>query len=670
MKKTSVKDITKFREAIKNVVSMLVARNIPVIERGDKAYVEYNKAGEPLCICIPSIPDDASDKFLMAVRGFIDHEVAHVLFTDSTKATSFVWNAVEDTFIERKMGEMFKGSRANLINTQKHVIDTVFIPKEMEAIAEKLGDQTRMFMEFYLVPVLRAWNDQTPFIDYMEDRWESVKEPVSILIKHGVDKMIPKISSTSDSVAVAALIVRLLVDKPMESKEPDGSDSKEKGKGKSSSEPSEDDCGSGSDLPWHDESDEQEQSDAPGDGEEKGSPESSESEGSEAASADAGDGGSAESEEDKKSDGIGDEPSDAESGTGDIPKPTKGDLEKLESTKLPKGAMDMSMEGAMKMIISSESELSTGYRPYERTYDFMGRLEHASEFFRNVLATSPKGFHMYGDADNYMVIPKHEAVFNKNIKPLIGDDIVATLAKDLERTIASQNRNQFVPGQRRGRLHGPSLYRLSVDDDRVFRKLEVKRAVNSCVQIVIDMSGSMRGQKIKTACAAAYTLADALARINVKTMITGFTTSSLAMPGKSEFNRSEALFLPIIKGWETPISSKQTICNLGALAGTMILAENIDGESILALLQHFSGRQEDRKIMIVLSDGSPAAQGRGLTGHLKMVTKQIEQDTDIHLLGIGILTDAPRRFYRDNICLNNVGDLAETLIKQMQRLLS
>jgi hypothetical protein len=96
----------------------------------------------------------------------------------------------------------------------------------------------------------------------------------------------------------------------------------------------------------------------------------------------------------------------------------------------------------------------------------------------------------------------------------------------------------------------------------------------------------------------------------------------------------------------------------GALAGTMILAENIDGESILALLQHFSGRQEDRKIMIVLSDGSPAAQGRGLTGHLKMVTKQIEQDTDIHLLGIGILTDAPRHFYRDNICLNNVGDLA------------
>lgn len=317
MKKTSVKDITKFREAIKNVVSMLVARNIPVIERGDKAYVEYNKAGEPLCICIPSIPDDASDKFLMAVRGFIDHEVAHVLFTDSTKATSFVWNAVEDTFIERKMGEMFKGSRANLINTQKHVIDTVFIPKEMEAIAEKLGDQTRMFMEFYLVPVLRAWNDQTPFIDYMEDRWESVKEPVSILIKHGVDKMIPKISSTSDSVAVAALIVRLLVDKPMESEDPGESKENGEGKGKSSSESSHDDCGDG-DLPWHGD-------DEPEDSEEKDSPGSVDNEEGETESADdgdGGDGGSSKSEEDKKADGIGDEPGDSESGAGDIPKPT------------------------------------------------------------------------------------------------------------------------------------------------------------------------------------------------------------------------------------------------------------------------------------------------------------------------------------------------------------
>lgn len=650
MKKVSVKDIVTFREAVKNVVSMLVSRNIPVIERGDKAYVEYAATGEPLLICIPSIPEDASDKFLMAIRGFIDHEVAHVLFTEGAVGAGFVWNAVEDTFIERKMGEMFKGSKSNLINTQNHIIDSVFVPKESEAVAGLLGDPTRMFMEFYLVPVLRAWNGQTPFIDFMESRWELVKAPVSILLKHGVDKMIPKINSTNDSVAVAALIVRLLIDKPEESEDKDkNKDGKSKSSGEGSPPPEDD-------VPWHEDPDEEKQEES-----ESGNAESDEPDE---------EGKTDEDDEPGKSDKNPGDDENENPGLGDIPKPTKADLEKLKKTELPDGSLDMSMEGAMKSIISDESENCYGYRPYERTYDFMGKLEHASEFFRKILASEPNGFDMYGTDENYQIIPRHESMFEKRIKPLVGDDIVATLAKDLERAIASQNRTQFIPGQKRGRLHGPSLHRLSMDDDRVFRKRDVRRAVNSCVQIVIDLSGSMNGTKIRTACAAAYTLADALARINVKTMITGFTTSTRPVPGKHEFNRSEALFLPIIKSWDTKVTDLQTILNLGALSSTITLAENIDGESILALLQHFASRQEDRKIMIVLSDGMPQCQGRGIVDHLRQATRQIENDSDIHLLGVGIMTDAPSRFYKDSICLDTVSDLSETLIKQMQRLLA
>lgn len=656
MKKTSVKDVIKFREAIKNIVSMLVDRDIPVIERGAKAYVEYNVKGEPVLICIPSIPDDASDKFLMTIRGFIDHEVAHVLFTDGVVGKGYVWNAVEDTFIERKMGEMFKGSKANLLNTQRHVIDTVFTPKESEAIADKSGDPTRMFLEFYLVPVLRAWSGQLPFSDYMADRWERVKEPVSLLLKHGVDKMIPNIQSTNDSVAVAAKIVQLLVDKPMKDKS-DPSESEEtppeKKKSDSSSptpEPSEDECDGEDDAPRPDDGECEPNEDDKAKGGD-GEPESD-----------------GESEDDESESDGGD--GDGSTGTGDIPKPSKEDLDRLGAMELPEGSDDMSMEGAMKSIIASESEFLTGYRPYERTYDFMGKMEDAYGFFENIISSGVKEFDMYGYPGNYSVLPAHESMFEKHIKPLIAGDIVATLAKDLERAIASQNRTQFIPGQRKGRLHGPSLHRLTLNDDRVFRKKDIRRAVNSCVQIVIDMSGSMNGTKIKTACAAAYTLADALSRINVKTMITGFTTSTRPVPGKGEFNRSEALFLPIIKTWEAPVSGKQTMINMGATAKTMVLAENIDGESILALLQHFSGRQEDRKIMLVLSDGMPQAQGRGLSEHLKQVTKQIEEESDIHLMGIGIMTSAPRHYYRDNICLSSVGELSETLINQMQRLLS
>lgn len=652
MKKTTVKEIIKFREAVKNIVSMLTERRIPVIERGAEAYVQYDtKTGQPVLICIPSIPDDASSEFLMAIRGFIDHEVAHVLFTEGLTGKGFVWNAVEDTFIERKMGEMFKGSKSNLINTQNHVIETVFIPKEKDALAEKSGDPTRMFFEFYLVPILRSWSGQLPFIDYMKDRWERVSEPVSLLLKHGVDKMIPNIQSTSDSVAVAAKIVQLLVDKPMESKDEDKSDEGESSPG------------------LDDSSDEPQPDSVPG-------AEQPSLKGLSDKTSDTNDG----SEETTDSDGGTDsEGSDAEEGekeddateTGDIPKPSKKDIARLEEIELPEGSDDMSMEGAMKSIITRESLFSTGYRPYERTHDFMGKMEDAAEFFSNILSKRSLEADMYGDVENYRVLSKHESVFDGKIKPLIAGDIVATLAKDLERAIASKNRTQFIPGQRRGRLHGPSLHRLTLDDDRVFRKKDIRRAVNSCVQIVIDMSGSMKGsKKIETACAAAYTLADALSRINVKTMITGFTTSTSSVRGKKEFNRSEALFLPIIKTWEAPVTGKQLMLNLGATVSTMILAENIDGESILALTQHFSSRTEDRKIMLVLSDGAPASQGHGLTRHLKNIAKQIEEDSDIHLMGIGIMTDAPRHYYRDNICLNEVSELSETLIKQMQRLLS
>ncbi|WP_154943609.1 cobaltochelatase CobT-related protein [Klebsiella grimontii] len=711
MKKASVSEIVRFREAVKKIVSMLVDRDIPVIERGAKAYVQYNKkTGEPVLICIPSIPDDASDKFLMAIRGFIDHEVAHVLFTDGMAGRGYIWNAVEDTYIERKMGQMFKGSKANLINTQRHVIDTVFVPKESEAIAEKKGDATRMFLEFYLVPVLRSWSGQLPFVDFMADRWDRVKEPVSLLLKHDVDKMIPNIKSTSDSVAVAAKIVQLLVDKPMKRKEKDetpppepeddhddepedgaepepevgdepedGAEPGDESDSEDDAEPEPEDDGESEheepetpdpdSLPWGDDSEDDDDDSGSGDGDDTEDGDGIPGAGDGDSESDDGDGEEFEDGEEEFEGGGGD--SGASTGSGDIPAPSKEDLDLLESTELPEGAEDMSMEGAMTSIIASESELSTGYRPYERTFDFMGKLEDASETIRNIQLKNPSSLRMYGDPSHYQVFGKHESVFEKKIRPLIAGDIVATLAKDLERAIASKNRTQFIPGQRRGKIHGPSLHRLTLNDDRVFRKKDIRRAVNSCVQIVVDMSGSMRGEnKIETACAAAYTLADALSRINVKTMITGFTTYTTPVPGTSEFNRSEALFLPIIKTWEAPVSGKQTMLNMGAVASTMILAENIDGESILALLQHFSDRQEDRKIMLVLSDGMPQSQGRGLVGHLKQATKQIEEESDIHLMGIGIMTTAPRNYYRDNICLSSVGDLSETLIKQMQRLLS
>lgn len=133
-RKIVLKEVHEFRESVKRVVAMLSGKKIPVAERGNDAYVEYNKKGEPILVNIPSIPDDASPALMIAVRGFLDHEVAHLLFTESEiairlrdktkKAPSVgLWNALEDVFIERKMGQVFNGTRRNLLTMQNLLIN-------------------------------------------------------------------------------------------------------------------------------------------------------------------------------------------------------------------------------------------------------------------------------------------------------------------------------------------------------------------------------------------------------------------------------------------------------------------------------------------------------------------------------------------------------------------
>lgn len=86
MTRSVLKEVQDFRDCVKRVVAMLSGKQIPVAERGNEAYVRYNRRGEPVLVNIPSIPDDASPTLMNAVRGFLDHEVAHIgVLTDAPR---------------------------------------------------------------------------------------------------------------------------------------------------------------------------------------------------------------------------------------------------------------------------------------------------------------------------------------------------------------------------------------------------------------------------------------------------------------------------------------------------------------------------------------------------------------------------------------------------------
>ncbi|MDM7094300.1 porphyrin biosynthesis protein, partial [Enterobacter hormaechei] len=222
MTRAVLKEVQDFRDCVKRVVAMLSGKQIPVAERGNEAYVRYNRRGEPVLVNIPSIPDDASPTLMNAVRGFLDHEVAHILFTDPKVAMKMrergkapstgLWNALEDVFIERRMGQVFNGTRRNLLATQNLVIDKYFKGKVSEAVSICHGNQRELFLKFFLCPVVRAWDGQSPFIDFMEEHWHLIEKPIALLKEHGIDVAVRNMSNTEDCVKVAAAIAQIMQD--------------------------------------------------------------------------------------------------------------------------------------------------------------------------------------------------------------------------------------------------------------------------------------------------------------------------------------------------------------------------------------------------------------------------------------------------------------------------
>lgn len=753
--KTVLKEVQDFRDSVKRVVGLLSGKNIPVAECGDTAYVRYNKKGEPVMVNIPSIPDDASPALMNAIRGFLDHEVGHLLFTEekvvkkmrNTKAFG-LWNALEDVYIERRMSEVFTGSRRNLLSTRNLMIDKYFNPHIKKAVAMCRGDQRELFLKFFLCPVLRAWDGQPTFADFMEEHWRLIDKPIAVLKEFGVDEAVRRMDSTEDCVKVAAAMAKILremtempegplperessLTKKTESEEdssdepaagddtevcdeegldstPDefSSDDEDDEKSDKSiskyipnsdelindteSKPEDGDLGHENvdDLPDSEEttaddpvtslgSDAGEEVDDEGDYNPSTNDSAKDRPGSSSDDSEAVEDGEGEGKADKdggKEKDEGDRDTSDESDAGFAPHADDMSLDDaLKALENVDEEIGSSTEDALASAIKSElaSASLSDYRPYNRSYDFLGPIDEAEEHIkraRKAFGAIP----MYSPVDRYRIVPEGRKLFEMKVERHLSSSVSSTLAKDLERAIASRNRVQFIPGQRRGRVHGASLYRLSMNDDRVFRRKEDHKAVNACVQQVIDLSGSMGGRKIELALASAYTLADALDRIHVPNVITGFTTygnPDVATMSKRGFSRFEALMLPIIKNWHEKANSPEIRARMGCVAETFPLLNNVDGESIAQLASLFAGRMEDKKIMIVQSDGAPCAAGDGFSNHLRSVTNDIENTSDINLLAIGILTDAPRRYYKNYALVNKVEELGTSVVSELSRII-
>ena len=274
----------------------------------------------------------------------------------------------------------------------------------------------------------------------------------------------------------------------------------------------------------------------------------------------------------------------------------------------------------------------------------------------------------------------------KNLdQQLIGfQDVITKLANKLQRQLLAKQNRAWEFDLEEGLLDSSKLPRIIMDpyNSLSFKKEKDLDFKDTVVTLLIDNSGSMRGRPITIAAICADILSRTLERCSVKVEILGFTTKNWKGGQSREFwtknskpktpGRLNDLRHIIYKGADT--QWRQAKNNLGLMLKEGLLKENIDGEAISWAFNRLKKRKEERKILMVISDGAPVDDstlsvnsGDFLEKHLKKMVKFIEEKTEIEILAIGIGHDVSR-YYNKAIKITDVNELGDVMISQLSSL--
>ena len=263
-------------------------------------------------------------------------------------------------------------------------------------------------------------------------------------------------------------------------------------------------------------------------------------------------------------------------------------------------------------------------------------------------------------------------------------DIITKLANKLQRQLLAKQNRAWEFDLEEGLLDSSKLPRIIMDpyNSLSFKKEKDLDFKDTVVTLLIDNSGSMRGRPITIAAICADILSRTLERCSVKVEILGFTTKNWKGGQSRElWNKKNKPETPgrlndlrhiIYKSADT--HWRQSKNNLGLMLKEGLLKENIDGEAIFWAFSRLKKRKEERKILMVISDGAPVDDstlsvnsGDFLEKHLKKMVKFIEEKTEIEILAIGIGHDVSR-YYNRAIKITDVNELGDVMISQLSSL--
>ncbi len=388
-----------------------------------------------------------------------------------------------------------------------------------------------------------------------------------------------------------------------------------------------------------------------------------------------------ESEDDERN-AENDQSSGEGSPESDSTQEMSADQAEMSAEEMAEGAMESAQSASAEAF--EDGELSDDDTPGEAN-----RPNHRG-------ANEPRGpeYHAYApkfdeviaaeDLCDHDELERLRAYLDKQLAHLQG--IVARLANRLQRRLMAQQNRAWDFDLEEGILDPARLSRVVTDPFQPLSFMHEKEATfrDTVVTLLLDNSGSMRGRPITVAATCADILARTLERCGVKVEILGFTTRAwkggqsreawLGAGKPANPGRLNDLRHIIYKSADAPWRRARK--NLGLMMREGLLKENIDGEALDWAHKRLLARPEQRKILMMISDGAPVDDstlsvnaGNYLERHLRYIIEEIETRSPVELIAIGIGHDVTR-YYRRAVTIVDAEELGGAITEKLAELFS
>jgi cobaltochelatase CobT len=381
-------------------------------------------------------------------------------------------------------------------------------------------------------------------------------------------------------------------------------------------------------------------------------------------------------DEDEAGDQAEEDPDQPQSDEGDEAEQEEAEAQQQQEEQQDQSQAEVSMEDQADMEQGEESELPEGEAPLDppppAPYSDADPeyTVYMTDFDEEIRAE---------DLAEPAELERLRAYLDQQLEPLKG--AVSRLANKLQRRLQAQQNRSWLFDLEEGTLDAGRLARVVVSPTTPlsFKQEKDTEFRDTCVTLLIDNSGSMRGRPISIAAICADVLARTLERCGVKVEILGFTTRAwkggqsrekwLAAGRSQTPGRLNDLRHIIYKSADAPW--RRVRPNLGLMMKEGLLKENIDGEALEWAYRRMMARAEARKVLMVISDGAPVDDStlsvnpaNFLEKHLRDVIAMVERRRAVELIAIGIGHDVTR-YYGRAVTITDVEQLAGAMTEQL-----